>query len=142
MGILPQQSALPLRPQPDRTAEGEGAADQGIDKPGHQKMHAIHRQKLERIHRRHRHTHHRQPVVFPQHRVRYQRNHQHTQQRDALGQLQFQQGSGDQQSRQRAERTVLNAHAGSVITVLTDQHDGQQNPVRFRQIEEQPEAAA
>jgi len=91
MGILAQQPALPLRPQPNGAAERQHAADQRIDQARYQKMRAVQRQQLQGVNRRDRKANHRQPVVLARNQVGQQRDHQHDAQRFSFRQLQLQQ---------------------------------------------------
>ncbi len=74
VGVLPEQAALPLWPQPDHTTKGNQTANQGIDKPGDNKLFAIERKQLQGVYRRDRKAHHRPAVVFADDQVAHQGN--------------------------------------------------------------------
>lgn len=64
MGVFPQQTALPLRPQPDGAAKRNQAADDRIDKSRDDELFSVQCQQLQGIYRRNGKSYRRPAVVF------------------------------------------------------------------------------
>ena len=124
VGVLPEQPALPLRPQPDHAAKGDQAANQRIDQPGNNKLFPVKREQLQGIHRRYRKAHHRPAVVFADDQVAHQRDRQHTGQGIAFRHMEVQRHARDNQPRHRTARPMQNAHPRCAIAVLGDKQHG------------------
>ncbi len=78
MGILAQQPALPLWPQPDHSTESNQAANQGIGQPGDNKLLAVQGQQLQGIYRCDRKAHRRPAVALANDQVAHQGHYQHS----------------------------------------------------------------
>ena len=135
VGVFFQQAALPLRPQPDHPAEGNQAADKGVDQPGDNKLFAVKRQQLQGIYRRHRKSNHRPAIVFANDQIAEQGNQQHPAQGVALRNVKMQGQPGDRQAGERTRRPVNNTHPGGAIAVLGDEKHRHQDPVGLRQVQ-------
>ena len=124
VGVLPEQPALPLRPQPDHAAEGNQAADQGINQPGDNKLFAVQRKQLQGVYRRHRKAHHRPAVIFADNQVAHQRDRQHACQGIAFRHVEVQRYACNDQPGHGAARPVQNTHPRGAVAVLGDEQHG------------------